>query len=259
MDLGIKDKRVLITGASKNIGLSIVKAFADEGCKLSIVSRDKEKLTKIIEDIGGEKNGHFFLDADLLIANNPTLVIRNFLKKHDSFDIVIHNVGGALGIKNPMGEVDSWQKVWQYNVGIAIEINNLLIPAMVDRGWGRIVHISSISGKIGEPLQEPFGGSLPYAAAKSYLNTYVVGLGRELAVNNVVVSALLPGTVNSEGKYWDKLKQSNPALVEKFISRHYPIGRFARPEEIASFAVFMASKHSSFATGSLVTIDGGRI
>lgn len=259
MDLGIKNKRVLITGASKNIGLSIVKAFVNEGCKVSIVSRDKEKLAKIIEEIGGEKNGHYFLDADLLIAKNPTIVVENFIKKHGNFDIVVHNVGGALGIKNLLGEVESWQKSWQYNVGIAIEINNIVIPLMQAQNWGRIVHISSISGKVGEPLQEPYGGSLPYAAAKSYLNAYVVGLGRELAKDNIVVSALLPGVIHSEGKYWDKLKQSNPELVDNFINRHYPIGRFGKPEEIASFAVFMASAHSSFAAGSLISIDGGRI
>ena len=194
-----------------------------------------------------------------MIPNSPTLAIEKLLKCHSSFDIVIHNVGGALGIKNPMGEVPSWQKVWQFNVGIAIEINNLVIPSMVQIGWGRIVHISSISGKVGEPLQEPFGGSIPYAAAKSYLNAYVVGLGRELAKNNVIISALLPGVVHSEGKYWDKLMHTNPSLVKDFIHQHYPIGRFARPEEIASFAVFMGSNKSSFAAGSLVTIDGGRL
>jgi 3-oxoacyl-[acyl-carrier protein] reductase len=259
MDLGIKDKRVLITGASKNIGLAIVKAFANEGCKLSIISRNKEKLQGIVEEIGGEKNGHFFVDSDLMIANNPSLAVAKLLKMHSSFDIVVHNIGGALGVKNPLGEVSGWQKVWQYNVGIAIEINNIVVPAMIEKSWGRIVHISSISGTKGEPLQDPFGGSVPYAAAKSYLNSYVVGLGRELAKDNVIISALLPGVVNSEGKYWDKLKKSNPALVADFIRQNYPIGRFAEPDEIASFAAFMGSNLSSFAAGSLVSIDGGKL
>jgi 3-oxoacyl-[acyl-carrier protein] reductase len=259
MDLGIAGKRVLITGASKNIGLATVNAFVNEGAHVSLVARNREKLADIVQKIGGAAKGHYFIDADLLTPNSPSQVVHHFLALHGNIDIVVHNVGGALGAKDFLGSVDSWLKVWQFNVGIAIEINNLLIPSMVRNNWGRIVHISSISGKMGEPLKEPFGGSLPYAASKSFLNTYAVGLGRELAKNNVIVSALLPGAVQSEGKYWDKLKQSNPQLVDSFVNQHYPIGRFALPDEIASFAVFMASNQNSYAAGSLVTIDGGRL
>lgn len=259
MNFGINGKKVLITGASKGIGAAIARAFAAEGCKVSIVARHEEKLKQLIEEIGGAKETHDFLSADLREAGAPTRVAKELLARHESFDIVVHNVGGALGCKNPLSPVEDWNRVWQFNVGIAIEMNALLVPPMQKQRWGRIIHISSISAELGEPRQHPYGGALPYAAAKAYLNAYVRGLGRELAEENIVVTALMPGAILSEGKYWDKLRKANPDIVSDFLCRYYAIGRFGKAEEIAPFAVFLASEQASYAASSIVPIDGGRI
>lgn len=259
MDFGIQDKRVLIVGGSKNIGAAIAKAFADEGCKLSLVSRNEDKLKSIIEGLSGGAGEHDYIAADLREQGAPTQISQEFLARHKGFDIVVHCVGGALGQKDCLGAVENWEAVWKFNVGIAIEMNAILIPVMRQKKWGRVIHISSISAELGDPLQEPYGGALPYAASKSYLNAYVKGLGKELAKDNVVVTALMPGVVLSEGKYWDKLQKENPVLVKEFLDQYYPIGRFAKPEEIAPFAVFMGSEQASYAAGSIVPISGGRI
>jgi 3-oxoacyl-[acyl-carrier protein] reductase len=197
--------------------------------------------------------------VDLSAPNEATTAIQNLVNQFGNFDIVLHNLGGALGIKEPLADVGQWQRVWNFNAGISITINNLLIPFMKQNGWGRVIHISSISGKIGEPRLSPFGGSLPYAAAKAYLNAYVRGLGRELAEHNIVVCALMPAAVLSEGKYWDKVSQQNPQLARSFLECHHSIRRFGKPEEVAAFATFMASQHASFACGALIPIDGGRV
>jgi 3-oxoacyl-[acyl-carrier protein] reductase len=197
--------------------------------------------------------------VDLSAPNEATTAIQNLVNQFGNFDIVLHNLGGALGIKEPLADVGQWQRVWNFNAGISITINNLLIPFMKQNGWGRVIHISSISGKIGEPRLSPFGGSLPYAAAKAYLNAYVRGLGRELAEHNIVVCALMPAAVLSEGKYWDKVSQQDPQLARSFLESHHSIRRFGKPEEVAAFATFMASQHASFACGALIPIDGGRV
>ncbi|MCK5013489.1 MAG: SDR family oxidoreductase [Candidatus Omnitrophica bacterium] len=259
MDLGIKGKRVLITGGSKGIGAAIAKDFSNEGAKVSIVSRNEERLKKEIDELGGAIKGHEYIVSDLRDGGEPTRVAREMIVKHKKVDIVVHNVGGALGEKNPLGKVEDYNAVWQFNVGIAIEMNAVLVPEMKKQGWGRVVHVSSISAELGEPLVEPFGGALPYAAAKAYLNAYIRGLGREMAKDNVVVTGVMPGAVLSEGKYWDKLKDENPQLVDEFLNQHYPIGRFADAEEISSFVVFLASDEASFAAGSVVSVSGGRV
>ena len=203
MDLGIRGKRVLITGGSKGIGAAIAKDFADEGAKVSIVSRNEDRSKQKIGEIGGESKGHEYIVSDLRDGGEPTRVVKELIAKHKKIDVVVHNIGGALGQKNPLGKVEDYNAVWQFNVGIAIEMNAVLVPEMKKQGWGRAVHVSSISAELGEPLVEPFFGALPYAAAKAYLNAYIKGLGREMAKDNVVVTGVMPGAVLSEGKYWD--------------------------------------------------------
>lgn len=259
MELGIKGKRVLITGGSRGIGAAIAKDFAREGCKVSIVSRNEESLKQKIKEIGGEAKGHEYIVSNLRDKGEPARVAQELIAKHKRVDIVVHNVGGALGQKDPLARAEDWNMVWQFNVGIAIEMNAVLIPPMKKQGWGRIVHVSSISGELGDPSMESLRGALPYAAAKAYLNAYVKGLGRELAKDNVVVTGVMPGVVLSQGKYWDKLKRKNPKLVAKFLKQHYPIGRFAMAQEISPFVVLLASDKASFAAGSIIPISGGRV
>ena len=171
----------------------------------------------------------------------------------------MHNVGGGLGQKGPLDKVEDWNAVWQFNVGIAIEINSVLIPEMKKHGWGRVVHISSITAELGDPSMKSLGGSLAYAAAKAYLNAYIKGLGREMAKDNIVVSGVMPGVVLSKGKHWDKLKNEKPELVDEFLNHYYPIGRFGSAEEISPFVVLLASQQASFAAGSIIPISGGRV
>ncbi len=256
--MGIKSKRVLITGASKGIGRAIAKAFATEGASVAMVARSRDLLAALADEIGGADQGHGYLAADLLEPESPSQAARQLLDDYGSFDIVVHNVGGALGAKDPFGPVDDWNKVWQFNAGIPIEMNAVLLPPMVEKGWGRVIHISSTAAVHGE-LLEPYGGAMPYAAAKAYLNSYVQGLGRALAQHNIVVSALMPGAISSEGKYWDRLERENPQLVKQYLDEHHAIGRFGTAEEIAPFAVMMASEQASFACGATMAIDGGRM
>ncbi|MCX6007150.1 MAG: SDR family oxidoreductase [Chloroflexi bacterium] len=259
MDLGLTNKKVLVTGGSKGIGAAIAKALAAEGCRVSIVARDVDKLRIVWQSLGGQARGHQYMPIDLAIPGAPTRAAQTLASPTDPFDIVVHNVGGALGCKDPLAPVEDWQRVWAFNVGIAIELNRLLIPPMQKRRWGRVIHISSISAEAGEGRRELYGGAHPYAAAKAYLNAYVKGLGREMASSNVIVTAVMPGVILSEGKYWDKLHQAEPERVQAFLAQHVAIGRFGTAEEIAPFVVFLASQQASFAAGTIIPIDGGRM
>lgn len=250
---------MLVTGASKGIGRAIVKAFAAEGAVVTMVARSGSLLAELVEEIGGADLGHGYIEVDLLEPEAPSRAARQLLEDFGNLEIVVHNVGGALGAKDPLGPVGDWNRVWQFNVGIPIEMNAVLIPSMIDSGWGRVIHISSTAAIHGELPVEPYGGAVPYAAAKAYLNSYVQGLGRELAKYNIVVSALMPGAITSEGKYWARLERENPQLVKQYLGEHHAIGRFGTAEEIAPFAVVMASQQASFACGSTMAIDGGRM
>ena len=250
MDLGIADKKVLITGASQGLGRAIALDFAKEGCKVAVAARRADKLQGVVAEMGGEERGHSFYVIDLMSDGGPTCAVEELTARNGHFDIVVHNVGGTLSVKDPLSPMEEWCRVWRFNVGIAIEINALIIPPMQAQGWGRVIHISSISA-------ESVRGSAPYAAAKAYLNAYVKGLGRAVAPTGVVVSALMPGAILAEGGHWDNIRQTNPAMMEDFLRHHHAIGRLGTAEEISPFAVFMASQLVTFATAAVIPVDGG--
>ena len=259
MKLGIANKRVLITGGSKGIGASIAKQFLEEGAYISLISRNNDNLQKIFKSCGIEKDSnHDFYAVDLREKDASANITRTILAKHKFVDIVVHNVGGALGVKDPLAKVDQWIEVLNFNLGIPIEINNILIPKMLKKNWGRIVHISSISGSIGEP-DLSFGGAIPYAVSKAALNSYIKGLAKVYAEKNIIISGVMPGAIKSKGKFWDKSSKSNPRMVNKFLKENYPIKRFGSAEEIAPFVALLASEHASFASGSIIPISGGRV
>ncbi len=259
MDLGIAKKRVLITGASRGIGAEIARSFAKEGCQISLIARDRINLESVLKQIGGSESGHDYLDLNLREPGTPTEAVKELLSNHESIDIVVHNVGGGLGIKDPLAETNEWLEVWNFNVGIAIEMNALLVPPMRKNRWGRIIHISSINAVTGGTMIKPYGGAPAYSCAKAYLNMYTKVISREFAKDNVIVSAVMPGTILSKGKHWDKLQKKEPHKIEEYLERHHAIGRFGDVAEIAPFVLLLASDIASFAAGSLVNVDGGAL
>jgi 3-oxoacyl-[acyl-carrier protein] reductase len=252
MEIGIQNKKVLVVGASKGIGYATAKCFADEGAIVTTVARSESLLQSLDKELRSNGQRHSYHCVDLMIEKEPTRIAEQLMQQYDGFDIVVHAVGGPLEIRDPLSSVELWQKVWQYNCGIAIEMNRVLIPYMQNQHWGRVVHISSISSIM-------LRGAAPYASAKAYLNAYTKTLSRELAKDGIVVSAVLPGAVTFDGSYWDKFIKEKHPRVDDFLRHHQAVGRMGTPEEIAAFVVILGSEKASFAQGILANVDGGNM
>ena len=251
MDLGIKNKRVLITGGSNGIGEELAYQFAKEGCKVTLIARRENKLKNIIKKIGGKKKGHHFYVADLLPVGNPTKIGDQIFKEIGPHEIIVHSVGGALGVSNPFANYDDWKKVWRFNVGIAIEINNIFVKPLIKRKWGRVIHVSSISAKDGD-------AKIAYASSKSYLNSYLSGLSKLYADKNIIFSGVMPGPLLIKGKFWQKQLKKNPSKVKKYLNKHFSIKRFGNANEICPFILLLSSKQASYAAGTIIPIHGGK-
>ncbi len=257
MDLGIKGKNVLITGASQGIGKAIALEFAKEGCKVSVIARREEELKQTVLEMGGKEKGHDHYAIDLMEDGAPEKAVKALIKRNGDYDIVVHNIGGTLGVKDILSPMDEWLKVVKFNVGVSIDINRIVVPPMQKKKWGRIINISSISGI-------ELRGSAPYGAAKAYCNAYTKVLGRALAPDGIVVSAVLPGAIYAPGGHWDEDNPMNQKDLDAFLRKrsdflrhHHAIGRLGTAEEIAPFVVFMASKQVTFAPTTLIPVDGG--
>ena len=140
-----------------------------------------------------------------------------------------------------------WATVWRLNLGIAHEINRVFIQLMQRNKWGRIVHISSQAPRIAI-------GYCPYASAKAALDGYVRTVSKEFSKDGVIITAVAPGFIHTEGRYHASMDSKEK---DEFFNSYIPIQRFGRAEEVAKVVAFLASDHSSYMAGSIVAIDGG--
>ena len=250
MELGIRGKIALITGAGRGIGEAIASSLAKEGITLIVVSKTKKDLTNLINKTPNPQL-HYIFPADLSKEPESKKLI-NFIKKKKIIpDIIVNNVGGTLNVNNPLAGVGDWRKVIRLNLEVGIEINNAFVPYMIKKKWGRICHISSIAGLENQ-------GPPSYCASKAALNAYVRSVGRYLSSHNIVMSSVLPGAILTKNGYWDDQIKSNPTKVKNYLKDRMAIKRFGTVEEISEFVVFLCSKHSSFCSGSQFLLDGGQ-
>ena len=251
MDLGIKGKWALVTGAGRGLGEGICRSLSQEGVRIVATSRTARDLETLIDSLGGADAGHRFLSLDIAAADGPSQLVEYVREQGIEPDIVVNNVGGNLGFTNPLGPVDEWQQVMRLNVEVALEINRAFIPVMREKKWGRICHVSSISALENQ-------GPPAYCAAKAALNAYVRSLGRFVCADNVILTSIMPGAIFTKDGYWDTALQERPDHVEKYLNERMAIRRFGRVEEISELVAFLCSEHSSFCAGSALLADGGQ-
>ena len=248
MDLKIRGKKALVTGAGRGLGRSIASHLAREGVQVAIVARSKPDIRSFLEEHGDK---HVGLVYDLMPINNPTKMVKELQDKMGSPDIVVHNVGGTLDITDLFCSLEDWRKIYRFNLEIAIELNLLLLPQMQKQKWGRVVHISSIAALENQ-------GPVPYCSIKAALTAYTRSIGRFVSADGVNVSAVLPGAVFTQGGYWDNTLKERPEHVEKYLNERMAIKRFGTPDEIGTIVTFLCSEHASFVVGSSFTVDGGQ-
>jgi len=252
MNLELEGKKALITGAGRGLGRSIALSLAAEGARTAIVSRTAKDIETLLKQLGGREAGHWGTKMDLTEVGAPNRLAREL--EQTSFwpiDILVHNLGGTLDIRDPFCSVDDWKLLWRLNMEVALELNLLFIPVMQRQHWGRIVHITSIAASENQ-------GPVPYCSIKAAMTAYARSMGRVLAPDGIIVTAVLPGAVFTEGGDWDIASKERPSHVEKYLSERMAIRRFGRPEEIGDAVAFLCSEKASFFVGSVIPIDGGQ-
>jgi 3-oxoacyl-[acyl-carrier protein] reductase len=250
MNLDLGGKHVLVTGASQGIGRAIALSFASEGARVSVVARRAQPLVALVAEMGGEAAGHGYSALDLMSVDGPRTFVAEAVRRSGPAHVVVHNIGGTLDVADNTPSAEDAERVWRYNAGIALDINRLVVPDMEARRWGRLVHISSDAAVTGR-------GRTAYGAAKAYLNAYVRSMGRELARNNVIASAIMPGVVDTPEGVWHQRLKDDPSTVNTYLRFYQPIGRMGTMAEIVPFTLLLASEHASFAAGSVIPLTGG--
>ena len=251
MDLGIKGRLALVTGAGRGLGEGICRSLAAEGARIIATSRTEADLKMLMAELGGQDAGHHSIALDIAAADGPARLIDFVATLDRNPDIVVNNVGGNLNYTDPLGPVSEWREVMRLNVEVGIEINRAFIPSMRRAKWGRVCHVSSISALENQ-------GPPSYCAAKAALNAYVRSLGRFVSADNVILTSVMPGAVFTPGGYWDEASRTRPDHVAKYLKERMAIQRFGRIEEISGIVAFLCSEQASFCVGSCFLADGGQ-
>ncbi|MDB2636304.1 SDR family oxidoreductase [Alphaproteobacteria bacterium] len=253
MDLNLNKKKVLITGASRGIGLSIAENFLNEGSKTCLVSRGSDDLFKSEKKLKKKygTNNSFVSKCDCTDTESLAQLRDLVMKKWKILDVVVVNVGDGKSVSDALPDHDQWEKTWKINFDSALLTARTFLP-MLKKSKGCLLFISSIAGL------ETFGAPSDYSTAKAAIIALAKNLARKLANDKIRVNVIAPGNVYFKGGSWHQKILHDKGRVEKMIKSTVPMNRFATPNEIADSAVFLCSDRASFITGSTLVIDGGQ-
>lgn len=255
MDLNLKNRNVIITGAGDGIGRALALAFAKEGAKVAVCARSQDRLDSLSAEISG--SGHLFFSADLGKTEGVQTFYENVMKQLGQVDVLINNVGAILKLANFFDLSDQdWEDAFQINLMSAVRLSRHCIPSLKKSACARIINISSIAAA---SPQEVFPH---YSAMKAGLSNLTVSLAQTLAPDKVLVNSISPGPVWS--KSWEDEAQSGGSNFEETkkeimeqTAKTIPLNRMGMPEDLTGLALFLASEQSAWITATNFMVDGG--
>lgn len=254
MDLGIKDRVAIVTGGSRGLGRQIALSLAREGVKVAICGRTQDSLEKTLAEIKTHKVKAIAIPADVTEPGAAQRIYDTTVEQLGPVDILVNNVGGSRGIGPDIESTpeEGFRQIFELNLFDAFRLIKLVVPGMRQRKWGRIISIASIYGR-------EYGGSISYMAAKAALIAITKHLALTLAKDNVLINSVAPGSILFPGGGWDRFVREQPKeVVQEFIARNLPMGKFGWPEPIGDTVAFLASERASLITGACINVDGGQ-
>ena len=248
MDLQLKDKTALVTGASVGIGRGIAKALAAEGVKLAISARRADKLQEVADEIvaaGGHRP--VIIESDLYPEDAAAKLTAAAIQGLGHVDILVNNAGGSRSFKDLHVSEEAWQEAITLNFHRPRQVADALVDQMIARKWGRIINITSVHE------DWPMPGNTAYCLSKGGMRMLTRTAGVELASKGVSIVNVGPGAVATP---INDSTMNNPELLAK-LNAAIPMGRMAQPDEIAKVVAFLASDAASYITATSIFADGG--
>jgi 3-oxoacyl-[acyl-carrier protein] reductase len=264
VDLGLSGRACVVTGASRGIGRATARMLCAEGADVLLVARSEERLAGAADECAaaGEAAGGSAesLAIDITRSGAADRILREAGERLGRLDVLVNNAGTAR--RRDLDDVpdEDWYAAWELNVMAPMRLMRAAAPPMCDRGWGRIVNVSSSSGK------RPSAATPEYSVAKAAELSLSRLFADRYAARGVLINAICPGAVKSElwteeGGLLDQVIEmeglaSREEALEAAASGR-PIGRLAEIDEVAGAIVFLCSEQASYTSGAAWSVDGG--
>jgi 3-oxoacyl-[acyl-carrier protein] reductase len=243
MDLELKSKTAIVSGASTGIGRAIARALALEGVRVVALARRKDLLEQLAQEVHAAGGAVIPVAQDIMEEDAAKKLATTALAELGHVDILVNNAGGSRPL--PVDAPDSdWDEALALNFTRYRQVTHALLPQMIERGWGRIINITGKS--------EPEGLNAAFAA-KAAVHAWAKGLSREIGRHGITVNCIPPGRIMSE-----QIRRNYPEDYRKhFAEEEIPVGYWGEPEDLAALAVFLASPVARYITGTVIPVDGG--
>lgn len=248
MDLGLTGRADIVTGASRGIGRAVAARLVAEGCSVLAVARTP-----------GPGPGEPFA-ADVTDPPAAAAIVAAALERFGRLDVVVNNAGGAEPVAFDRLTDEDWHRGFELNFHASVRLAAASVPVMREAGWGRLVHVASVSGREPDPL------FAPYSAAKAALLNWSTALSQAHAAEGVLSSCVVPGITRTELVAANaeataaRTGRSLDEVMAKQLARHrVAAGRFGEADEIADAVAFLASERASWITGATLEVDGGTL
>ena len=245
MDLQLKGRTALVTGASTGIGRAIARALGAEGVKLVVAARRTELLETLQREMvaAGSPKPAIVGGIDVTAPGTPERLRDAALEALGHVDILVNCAGGSR--KLPIDAPESaWEEAMTLNFTRPRQLTHAILPSMIARKWGRIINITGKS--------EPEGLNAAFSA-KAGIHAWAKGLSREIGKHGITINCIPPGRIISE----QILRNYPPEYRKKHAEEEIPVGEYGQPEDLAVLAVFLASPVARYITGAVIPVDGG--
>jgi 3-oxoacyl-[acyl-carrier protein] reductase len=258
MDLGLHDRACIVTGGSRGIGLRTAQRLVDEGASVLLIGRGEDALRAAAADCGERAT---WLVCDVIAPDAGMRAVQTCRERFGRVDVLVNNASRNITLRLEDLTDQDWQDDWEINVMAPMRLMRAAVPEMVTAGWGRVVNVSSTSGK--RPGQRNVAYSVAKAAQLSLSKAYADVYARD----GVLINAVAPGPVAGElwlepGGLADQTAQVQGITRDQVLERlaaGLPIRRLGTPDEVAAVIVFLCSEAASDVAGAAWSVDGGAL
>jgi 3-oxoacyl-[acyl-carrier protein] reductase len=259
MELGLQDRVALVGGSSTGLGRAVAEALAAEGCDLVLCARKPAKLAEAQDAIAASSGRRVeAVAADLATEAGCRSVVDAAHAAFGRVDILVTNTGGPPAGPFENHDADAWRAAWALLLESALFLARGVLPGMKERGWGRILTITSIA------VKQPVEGLILSNTLRAGVTGFARTLANEVAAEGITVNNLMPGYTRTDrledlAAHIARTRGISVEEARASWERETPAGRLGEPEELAALAAFLASERAGFITGQSIAVDGGWI